>query len=72
MRSVGFIGLGIMGRSMAMNLVSAGEQVVVWNRTRSRAGDLEAAGADLATSPADVARSSDVVMICVSDTPDVE
>ncbi len=72
MGSVGFIGLGIMGRSMAMNLVSAGEQVVVWNRTLSRAAELEAAGADVAASPADVARSCEVVLICVSDTPDVE
>ncbi len=72
MGSVGFIGLGIMGRSMAMNLVSAGEQVVVWNRTRSRATDLEAAGADLAASPAAVARACELVLICVSDTPDVE
>lgn len=72
MGSVGFIGLGIMGRSMATNLVSAGEQVVVWNRTRSRAAELEAVGAQLAESPADVARSCDVVLICVSDTPDVE
>jgi 2-hydroxy-3-oxopropionate reductase len=72
MASVGFIGLGIMGGSMAMNLVSAGEQVVVWNRTPSRATDLEAAGADLAASPAAVARSCELVLICVSDTPDVE
>jgi 3-hydroxyisobutyrate dehydrogenase len=72
MASVGFIGLGIMGRSMAMNLVSAGEQVAVWNRTRSRATDLEAAGADVVASPADVARSCELVLICVSDTPDVE
>ena len=72
MGSVGFIGLGIMGRSMATNLVSAGEQVVVWNRTRSRAAELEAVGAHLAESPADGARSCDVVLICVSDTPDVE
>jgi 3-hydroxyisobutyrate dehydrogenase len=57
---------------MAMNLVSAGEQVVVWNRTRSRATDLEAAGADLAASPAAVARACELVLICVSDTPDVE
>lgn len=72
MGSVGFIGLGIMGRSMAMNLVSAGEDVVVWNRTRSRAIALEDAGAVVAASPADVARSCELVMICVSDTPDVE
>lgn len=72
MPSIGFIGLGIMGRSMALNLVTAGEGVVVWNRTRSRSDDLAAAGATIADTPADVARSCDIVMICVSDTPDVE
>lgn len=72
MPSIGFIGLGIMGRSMALNLVTAGERVVVWNRTRSRSDDLAAAGATIADTPADVARSCDIVMICVSDTPDVE
>jgi 3-hydroxyisobutyrate dehydrogenase len=70
--SIGFIGLGIMGRSMAINLVSAGERVVVWNRTASRTEELISSGADAASSPAEVARTCDVVLICVSDTPDVE
>lgn len=68
---IGFIGLGIMGRSMALNLVAACESVVVWNRTSSRADDLVGAGATLASTPADVARSCDIVFLCVSDTPDV-
>ena len=72
MGTLGFIGLGIMGRSMAMNLVNAGEPVVVWNRTASRCDDLVAMGATAAASPAEVARSCDIVFICVSDTPDVE
>ena len=72
MGSIGFIGLGIMGNAMALNLVSAGEAVVVWNRTMSRADEVVAAGASLASSPADVARSCDVVFLCVSDTPDVD
>lgn len=72
MTSVGFIGLGIMGQSMAMNLVRVGYNVVVWNRTASRADTLVEAGATLAESPGDVARLSDLVMICVSDTPDVD
>ena len=67
---VGFIGIGIMGSGMARNLVSAGHDVVVWNRTRSRAEDI--AGADVADSPSAVAEICDIVMICVSDTPDVE
>jgi 3-hydroxyisobutyrate dehydrogenase len=71
MASIGFLGLGIMGRGMAMNLVNAGHETIVWNRTASRADVLVAAGAVLADSPADVARQCDIVMVCVSDTPDV-
>ena len=69
---VGFIGLGIMGRSMARNILDAGFPLTVWNRTASRAGELVAAGAALGSSPADVAARSDITLICVSDTPDVE
>lgn len=72
MGAVGFIGLGIMGHSMARNLMNAGHDVTVWNRTVSRADDLAEAGARLAGSPAEVARLNEIVMICVSDTPDVE
>jgi 3-hydroxyisobutyrate dehydrogenase len=71
MASIGFLGLGIMGRGMAMNLVNAGHETIVWNRTASRADMLVAVGAVLADSPADVARQCDIVMVCVSDTPDV-
>jgi len=71
MASIGFLGIGIMGRGMAMNLVNAGHETIVWNRTASRADMLVAAGAVLADSPADVARQCDIVMVCVSDTPDV-
>jgi 3-hydroxyisobutyrate dehydrogenase len=55
---------------MASNLVRAGHRVVVWNRTRERAEAVR--GAEVATSPAELARECQVVMICVSDTPDVE
>ncbi len=72
MTSVGFVGLGIMGQAMAANLLAAGHDTVVWNRTRSRADSLVASGATLAASPGDVASRCDIVMICVSDTPDVE
>lgn len=72
MTSVGFVGLGIMGGAMAANLIAAGHNTVVWNRTRSRADRLVADGAIVAESPADVAARCDVVMVCVSDTPDVE
>jgi 3-hydroxyisobutyrate dehydrogenase len=69
---LGFIGLGIMGRGMARNLLKAGFNVRVWNRTASRMEELVAAGASTANSPADLAAQTDVVLICVSDTPDVE
>lgn len=68
---VGFIGLGIMGRGMAANLQKAGFDLTVWNRTSSRADDLVAAGAKLAASPAELAAACDIIISCVSDTPDV-
>lgn len=69
---VGFIGLGIMGSGMARNLLKAGFALRVWNRTASRMDELVAAGAQPASSPADVAAQADIIFICVSDTPDVE
>ncbi|GIV89372.1 MAG: tartronate semialdehyde reductase [Chloroflexus sp.] len=69
---IGFIGLGIMGRGMAANILRAGFPLTVWNRTPGRADEFVAAGAQLATSPADLAERSDIVISCVSDTPDVE
>ncbi|PMP72865.1 MAG: 2-hydroxy-3-oxopropionate reductase [Chloroflexus aggregans] len=69
---IGFIGLGIMGRGMAANILRAGFPLTVWNRTPERADEFVAAGAQLATSPADLAARSDIVISCVSDTPDVE
>jgi 2-hydroxy-3-oxopropionate reductase len=69
---VGFIGLGIMGRGMAANLLKAGFDLTVWNRTAAKADELLAAGAKLAASPAELAAACDVVCCCVSDTPDVK
>ncbi len=69
---IGFIGLGIMGQGMARNLLEAGFDVTVWNRTASKMAPLVDAGAQEAESPADVAARSDIVITCVSDTPDVE
>lgn len=68
--SIGFIGIGIMGSGMARNLVSAGHGPAVWNRTRTKAEAIE--GALVMDSPADLAARSDIIMICVSDTADVE
>jgi 3-hydroxyisobutyrate dehydrogenase len=69
---VGFIGIGIMGRGMVRNLAGAGRRPLIWNRTRSRLDDLVAEGFEVAETPAAVAAGSDVVITCVSDTPDVE
>ena len=68
----GFCGLGTMGGAMAANVVRAGFPLTAWNRTPGRAAPLLALGAAEAASAAAVASSSDVVIICVSDTPDVE
>ncbi len=64
---VAFLGLGIMGRPMASNLVKAGHEVSVWSRSGK---DVE--GARRAASPADAARGAEVVWMCVSDTSAVE
>ncbi len=69
---IGFIGMGIMGRGMARNLLQAGFEVCVWNRTTERTTPLAEAGATVGDSPADVATKSDIIITCVSDTPDVE
>jgi 3-hydroxyisobutyrate dehydrogenase len=70
--SVGFVGLGIMSTGMVRNLLAAGHEVTVWNRTASKAQLMEAEGARVAASPAEMAATHDIVMVCVSDTPDVE
>ena len=72
MESVGFVGLGTMGASMAANLLRAGAYLTVWNRTAARASAAIELGARVAVSPGDVAARSDITVICVSDTPDVE
>lgn len=69
---IGFIGLGIMGSGMVRNLLKAGFEVYVWNRTRQKMDPLLAAGAHAAASPADVAAHANIVITCVSDTADVE
>lgn len=71
MERVGFIGLGIMGGGMARNLIDAGHDLIVWNRTAARMDPLVTAGAAASAAPAEVARDAGIVMICVSDTPDV-
>ncbi len=68
MTRLGFIGLGIMGRGMAANLIEAGHTLTVWNRTPSKADRL---AAKAVSSPQEVGPESDIVFVCVSDTPDV-
>jgi len=70
--TVGYIGLGIMGRPAALNLLEAGYPVSVWARREESIEPLRAAGAAVCSSPAEVARHSDIVFTNVSDTPDVE
>jgi len=67
---IGFIGLGIMGSRMAMNLIAAGHEVSVFNRTKSKADSLIAAGAKWSESPISMAESCDVIHTMLS-TPDV-
>jgi 3-hydroxyisobutyrate dehydrogenase-like beta-hydroxyacid dehydrogenase len=71
-RKIGFIGLGLMGRPMSLNLLKAGHSVTVWNRTASRASELVAAGAKLAKTPRDAAAASDILFTIVSDPPALE
>ena len=72
MERIGFVGLGIMGRGMVHNLLKNGFGVRVWNRTASRTEELAKDGAVIGSSPADVAAHSDIIITCVSDTPDVQ
>jgi len=69
---VGFCGLGTMGAAMAANVARAGFELTVWNRTPGKADAAVAAGAVEALGPAAVGSASDIAVICVSDTPDVE
>lgn len=70
--TIGFIGLGIMGGGMVRNLLKAGFEVYIWNRTSSRMAPIEAAGANGAPDAATVAARSDIIILCVSETRDVE
>src|SRR5262249_20545382 len=72
MEKIGFIGLGVMGKPMAGHLIKAGHALTVHNRSRRAVDELAAAGATPASSPAEVARSSNIVITMLPDTPDVE
>ncbi len=70
--TIGFIGLGLMGKPMAANLLKAGYPVVVHSRSQGPVDELVAQGARKGTSPADVARQATRVITMVPDSPDVE
>ena len=70
--TVGFVGLGIMGLPMSLNLIKAGYPLTVYNRTRSKTADPAAKGATVADTPKEVAQRSSVVIVMVADSPDVE
>jgi len=72
MARIGFVGLGVMGAPMAGHLLDAGHKVSVWNRTAAKSAPLKAKGANVAATPAEVARGAEAVFVCVGDTPDVE
>jgi 2-hydroxy-3-oxopropionate reductase len=72
MERIGFIGLGVMGRPMARNLLGAGFELVVHSRSPDPVEELVAAGAGRAESPREVAAESEVIVTMLPDTPDVE
>lgn len=72
MLKVGYIGLGLMGKSIARNILKAGFPVVIHNRSRAAVDELVAEGATAASSPSEVASQADVVFTNLPDSPDVE
>jgi 2-hydroxy-3-oxopropionate reductase len=69
---IGFIGLGIMGGPMAKNLMEAGHELVLYNRTKEKAEEIAGEGAAVAGSPKEVAESSDIIITMLPDSPQVE
>ena len=69
---LGFIGLGLMGKPMALNLLKAGYPLVVHNRSREVVAELVAAGAEQAFSPQEVSSKVEIVFTNLPDSPDVE
>ncbi|XP_071087496.1 cytokine-like nuclear factor N-PAC isoform X3 [Haliotis cracherodii] len=65
---IGFLGLGIMGQGMVMNLLRSGHEVTVWNRTASKCREFVKAGALRGTSPNDVVQNCDITFTCVADS----
>ncbi len=72
MKKIAYLGMGTMGRGMAGNLVKAGHDVTVWNRSPERCADLVARGARQAATPAEATNGAELVMYCLSDDTAVE
>jgi 2-hydroxy-3-oxopropionate reductase len=72
MLKVGYIGLGLMGKSMARNILKAGFPLIVHNRSQAAVNELQGEGAQAASSPAEVTSKVDVVITNLPDSPDVE
>jgi 2-hydroxy-3-oxopropionate reductase len=68
---IGFIGLGIMGKPMARNLIEAGYELVVYNRSRGKVDELAQEGAEATGSPREVAEQSDIIITMLPDSPEV-
>ena len=69
---VSFIGMGTMGTAMALNIIKAGHEITVHNRSRAKEEPMAKAGARRAGSPKEASQEADIIVTCVSDTPDVE
>lgn len=72
MENIGFVGLGIMGKPMCLNLIKSGYPVTVYNRTASKLEQMVHAGAEASDSPGKVAERSNIIITIVTDSPDVE
>ncbi len=71
-KRIGFIGLGLMGKPMSLNLIKAGFELTVYSRSRPPVQELAAAGAAVASSPRELAAACSIVITCLPDSPDVE
>ena len=70
-KKIGFIGLGVMGKSMAGHILDAGYELYVYNRTRAKADELVSRGAVWCSSPAELASKSDIIITIVGYPEDV-
>ncbi len=71
-KKIAYLGMGIMGRGMAANLIAAGHDVTVWNRTAEKAQPVVEKGAKLAGTPSEAVQGAEIVMYCLSDDAAVE